>query len=134
VHGKIINLLLVLAVLTVLGVLALAVRIRPAADSVSILETAGMTCNGCVADIEKALQQRKGVAAVEVNVEGGWVVVGYDSKNITPESIVSTVSGLGFKSRVHDLLSIEQFKAMTGRNMGTKIKTIGCAGGCGDGG
>jgi copper chaperone CopZ len=132
VNGKYINLMLILAVLVVLGLLALAVRIRPMADHVAVLDTAGMTCSDCAADIETALQKKKGVAAVEVDVANGQVVVGYVSKSIEPESIVATVTGLGYQSRILDLLSIEQFRTRAGRSLGTKVTSIGCAGGCGN--
>jgi periplasmic mercuric ion binding protein len=130
--GKIINVVLVTAVVVLLGVVAFSIRIRPTADNVAVLRTAGMTCGGCSADIEKALQAQKGVASVEVDVTGGWVIVGYDSKKIKPEALVSTVSGAGFGSRVERLLSVEQFRTMTGRNPGGDEATkIGC--GCDDG-
>ena len=123
--GRIINVVLVAAVLALLGVFALSVRIRPTADSVAVLRTTGMTCGGCSANIEKVLQSKKGVASVEVDVAGGWVVVGYDSKKIKPEALAATVTGAGYGSRVEKLLSMEQFRAMTGRSPGGTMET-GC--------
>ena len=130
--GKIINIVLVLGVTLLLVVIAFSVRIRPAADNVAVLITAGMTCGSCAGKIEKALQAKKGVASVEVDVDGGWVIVGYDSKKVKPEKIASAVSGLGYWSKVAELLSVERFRKITGRDPGAKMKSIGCGGGCGN--
>ncbi|MCM2358489.1 MAG: heavy-metal-associated domain-containing protein [Geobacteraceae bacterium] len=130
--GKIINIVLVLAVVVLLSIFALAVRISPTADNVAVLRTAGMTCGSCANDIEKALQAEGGVASVEVDVDGGWVVVGYDSKKTGPDAIVSTVAGLGYRSKVAEQLSVEQFRKITGRNPGQGVtRKTGCGGGCG---
>ena len=130
--GKIINIVLVSTVVALLAVFAFSVRIRPTADSVAVLRTAGMTCSGCSANIEKALQAKRGVASVEVDVEGGWVFVAYDSKMTKQEELSSTVTSAGYGSRVERLLSVEQFRAMTGRYPGAgQIGKTGC--GCGDG-
>ncbi|HEY6009494.1 MAG TPA: heavy metal-associated domain-containing protein [Geobacteraceae bacterium] len=132
--GKIINIILVTAVVALLGVLAFAVRIKPTADNVAVLRTAGMTCGGCSTTIEKTLEAKRGVASVEVDVEGGWVIVGYDSKKIKPEVLASTVTGAGYGSRVAELLSVEQFRALTGRNPGEGMaRKNGCGGGCRNG-
>ena len=130
--GKIYNIVLVLTAIALLVVFAFSVRIRPAADNVAVLITAGMTCGSCAGKIEKALQAKEGVASVEVDADGGWVIVGYDSKKVKPEVIASTVSGLGYWSNVAELLRVERFRAITGRDPGAKMKSIGCGGGCGN--
>jgi periplasmic mercuric ion binding protein len=124
--GKILNFFLVIAAIAILAVLAFSVRIRPTADNVAVLRTSGMTCGGCGSKVEKALQAKAGVASVEVDVDGGRVVVGYDSKKIGPELLASTVAGAGYRSRVAELLSVEQFRAITGREPGGKYKSAGC--------
>ena len=88
--GKIINIVLILTAVLLLAVFAFAVRIRPAADHVAVLKTAGMTCGGCSTSIEKALQSARGVAAVEVDVGAGRVVVAYDSRAVKPEALAAT--------------------------------------------
>jgi len=130
--GKIINIVLVLTVTVLLVALAFSVRIKPTADNVAVLQTTGMTCGSCGSKIEKTLQAKEGVASVEVDVDGGWVFVGYDSKKVKPEVITYAVTGLGYWSKVAELLSVERFRAITGRDPGAKIKTIGCGGGCGN--
>lgn len=132
--GKIINIVLVLTAIALLGIFAFSVRIKPTADNVAVLKTAGMTCGSCSSNIEKALQGEKGVASVEVDVDGGWVVVAYDSKKTKPEVLASRVTGAGYWSRVAELLSIERFRAITGRNPGERMtRKAGCGGGCGAG-
>ena len=129
-RGKIINYVLVLAALALLGISALSVRIRPVADNVAILKTAGMTCGGCISAIDKALRGKAGVASVEVDLERGMVVVGYNSKKIGPDELAATVIGAGYGSRIDRLLTAPQFRSMTGRNPGEgRTGKTGC--GCG---
>jgi periplasmic mercuric ion binding protein len=126
--------LLVVAAITVLAVLALRVRMAATADSVAVLKTNGMTCGSCSSKITKALESLKGVAATEVDVEGGWVVVGYDTKTVKPEQLAEKVNGTGFGSNVHQVLTPEQFRQITGRNVGQNAASSkGCCGGKGGG-
>lgn len=129
-----INVVILIAAVTFLSVLAFYVRIGATADSVAILKTTGMTCGSCSSKITKALESLKGVAVTEVDVEGGWVVVGYDTKSLKPESLAEKVNGAGFGSKVHVVLTPEQFKQITGRDIGTKATpSSGCCGGKGGG-
>lgn len=129
--GKLVNRLLVVSVLILLGLLATVVRIRPAEDSVVVLKPTGMTCGGCAAAIEKALQKKRGVAAVEVDLSGGRVIVGYDSKKITSEALVAAVAEGGYESRIDGVMSIRQFRTKTGRDPGGGGAPSGCIWGCG---
>ena len=93
-----------------------------------------MTCGSCSSKITTALESLKGVAVTEVDVEGGWVVVGYDTKTVKPESLAVKVRGTGFGSSVHVVLTPEQFKQVTGRDIGKKAAAgAGCCGGKGGG-
>lgn len=127
----VVNGLIIISVITILSVLAIFVRIGATADSIAVLKTTGMTCGSCSSKITKALESLKGVAVTEVDVEGGWVVVGYDTKVVKPESLTEKVNGAGFGSKVHIVLSPEQFKQITGRDIGKKASTSGGCGGCG---
>ena len=127
VSGKVITTILVVTVLTILVLLAFRVRIGATADSVAVLKTTGMTCGSCSSRIMQALQSVQGVAATEVDVEGGWVIVGYDTKSVRPERLAEKVKGAGFGSDVHVLLTPEQFRQITGRAVG---KNAADPGGC----
>jgi len=126
--NNVVNSCLVLAVLAILGVCAFYVRIGATADSVVVLKTSGMTCGSCVAKVSKALQNERGVAATEVDLEGGWVIAGYDSKQVAPERLVRKVVATGFASKVQAVLTPAQFKKITGRDIGQQSGGSGCCG------
>jgi copper chaperone CopZ len=132
---KISTSLLVIAAITVLVVFALRVGSGVTADSVAVLQTKGMTCSSCSSKITKALESLKGIAASEVDVNGGWVIVGYDTKTVKPDALAEKVTSAGFDSKVHVILTLEQFKQITGRDIGAKAAQLsGCCGengGCG---
>ncbi len=128
--GKIINIILVAAAVALLALFAFSVRIRPTADNVAMLRTSGMTCGGCSATIEKGLRGKRGVASVEADVKTGMVVVGYDSKKTKPEDLAATVTKAGYESKVERVLTVEQFRTMTGKYPGQGETTkVSC--GCG---
>lgn len=128
--NKVVNTVVVFLVAVFLTVLAFHVRIGATADSVAVLKTAGMTCGSCSSKISKALEALSGVAATEVDVAGGWVIVGYDTKTIKPEELAEKVTKTGFGSSVHVVLTPEQFKQITGTNIGEKAApSKGCCGG-----
>ena len=128
---KVSTALLVITVMVFLVVLAFRVRIGATADSVAVLQTTGMTCGSCSNKITKALESLKGVAVTEVDVNGGWVIVGYDTKIVKPEVLAEKVSSAGFGSNVHLVLTPEQFKKLTGTDIGQKAAASGGCGGCG---
>jgi copper chaperone CopZ len=122
--------LLIIFTFVVLAVLALRVRIVATTDSITVLRTTGMTCGSCSSKITKMLELLRGVVVSEVDVEGGWVVVGYDTKTVKPEALAEKVSSTGFSSNVHMVLSPEQFKKITGRDISVKATpSSGCCGG-----
>ncbi|NVN93294.1 MAG: heavy-metal-associated domain-containing protein [Desulfuromonadales bacterium] len=130
------TLLVVFGVVTVLALLALRIRVGVTADAVAVLKTTGMTCGSCSSTITKVLESLKGVAVTEVDVEGGWVVVGYDTKTVKPEVLAKKVNDAGFASAVHLVLTPEQFNKITGRSVGQNTTSSkGCcgkrSGGCG---
>lgn len=132
--SNIATILVLASVLVLLSVLGLFVRVGVSADSVAVLKTTGMTCGSCSDTISKTLENVQGVAVTEVDVEGGWVVVGYDTKSVQPDTLAAQVNRAGFASNVHQVLTPEQFRQITGRNIGTKATaTPGCCGGKGGG-
>lgn len=129
--NNIVNVVILVAAVTLLSVFGFYVRVGATTDSVAVLRTTGMTCGSCSSKITKALETLKGVAVAEVDVEGGWVVVGYDTKSVKPETLAEKVNGAGFVSNVHQVLTPEQFKKVTGREIGKNAAPSGGCGGCG---
>ncbi|MBP1728001.1 MAG: Heavy metal transport/detoxification protein [Deltaproteobacteria bacterium] len=125
--------MLVVAAVSIVAVLALYVRVGATADKIAVISTGGMTCENCAGTIRKALEREKGVAATEVDVAGGWVVVGFDSKMTRPDILADKVSATGFTAALHSLLSPEQFRQRTGRDIGNDRGASGCCGSKGGG-
>ena len=126
-----INITLIIGAIVLLSLLALSVRVGSTADSVAVLKTDGMTCGACSKTVSDVLQSVKGVTVTEVDIEKGLVVVGYDTKTVTPEKLSEKVTGAGFVCGVHQVLTPEQFRQATGRDIG---KTAAAASCCGKGG
>jgi copper chaperone CopZ len=120
--------------LALIAVLAQHVRIGATADTVAVIRTGGMTCESCAGKISRALQREPGVAATEVDIAGGWVVVGFDSKKTRPDILAQTVTAAGFSTGSHSLLTPEKFRQLTGRDVGMNDTNAGgCCGGKGGG-
>ena len=125
-----INLTIVSATVCLLAVLAFRVQTGNTADSVAVLKTSGMTCGGCADTITSALKKQSGVAVAEVDVANGLVVVGYDTKKVTPTDLEQTVSGSGYASSVARVMPPEEFRRLAGRNVGQEAgRGQGCCGG-----
>lgn len=125
--------LLVLVAVAMLVLLAFRVSIGATANSVAVLRTTGMTCGSCSSKITKALESLKGVAVTEVDVNGGWVFVGYDTAGVKSEALAEKVKETGYYSQVVEVVTPERFKQVTGRNIGQKAAASGGCGGCGSG-
>ncbi len=124
---RIINMVLLLAAAVVVAICAFSVRLEAAADAVAVLKTNGMTCGSCAGRIESVLKEKAGVASVQVDVDGGRVVVAYDSKVAKPEALAESVTGIGYGSSILQTLSSEEYKALTGNGGASAAKTGGCA-------
>lgn len=129
-----INIILILVAVTMLVMLAFRVRAGASADSIAVFRTTGMTCGSCSDKITKVLAREKGVAVTEVDVAGGWVVVGYDTKSVKPEILAAKIVGAGFGSKVQTVLTPEQFKQLMGREIGKSASAAAGCGGCGPNG
>ena len=64
------------------------------------LAVSGMTCDKCVRLIEWTLQPMEGVLAVKVSLAHEQAFVVFDPSQKTPEQIASTVTDVGYQSRV----------------------------------
>ncbi|ORX91573.1 heavy metal translocatin [Basidiobolus meristosporus CBS 931.73] len=58
----------------------------------------GMSCASCVASIERALKEQKGVVSITVSLLSERADVRYDSDVIDIDQIASIVSGIGFEA------------------------------------
>ncbi|WP_298272376.1 heavy-metal-associated domain-containing protein [Geobacter sp.] len=133
-NRKWINATLVIAACLVVGIFAFSVRLEASPDAVAVLRTQGMTCGSCAARIENALKAQEGIASVQVNVDAGRVVVGFDSKRIRPETIAERVTGTGYGTSILQVVTPEQYKTMTGQSLVVSRPGGGCGGGCCDAG
>lgn len=132
--SKIMNTALILTAILFLAVLAVRVRAGTTADSVAVLKTSGMTCGSCADRIGKALRGVKGVASTQVDLDGGRVIVGYDTKTVKPETLAENVKKAGFDSTVQQVVTPEQYRQITGRDVGASdVGRPRCCGGCGAG-
>lgn len=115
---NIINISLGVVAVLVLVVFAFFVNVSSAAESVAVLRTFGMTCGSCSEKIVNALQKEEGVASVAVDVEGGQVVVNFDPKKVAPERLAAKVTATGYGSSVLNVLTKEEYRALTGKTPG----------------
>lgn len=56
----------------------------------------GMTCNGCTASVQKALQAQAGVHSISVSLEDGLAGVGYDETLVTVQQLLEAIDEAGF--------------------------------------
>ena len=61
-----------------------------------VFPVTGMTCNGCVASVERALAKQSGVQAAKASLERAEVNVTFDPAAITPDRLKDTVRKAGF--------------------------------------
>ena len=129
---NIINISLIVITTAFLTLLALRVRAGATVDSVAVLKTAGMTCKSCADRINIALQGIKGVAATEVDLAHGRVIIGYDTKVVKPETLSKNVRNAGFDSTVQEVVTPERYRRITGRDIDTSgAARPGCCNWCG---
>lgn len=64
------------------------------------LSVTGMTCDHCVAKVEKALQDVDGVWGVFVERDVGTADVDYDDTKAGPEALTAAVKAAGYEATV----------------------------------
>jgi copper chaperone len=64
------------------------------------LQVEGMTCDHCVAAVEKALKSQQGVRDAKVRLEGGAAEVEYEEGTVAPEQLIAAVEEEGYRARV----------------------------------
>ena len=60
------------------------------------LKVGGMTCNGCVNAVGKALRDLPGVQDAEVNLAAGRAEVTYDPARTSTEAMIAAVGQAGY--------------------------------------
>ena len=120
------------AVVALLIYMSFHVNTASAATAVAVLKTSGMTCGSCSEKITGALKTVKGVSHTEVDLGNGYVIVGFDTTTTSPDRLAETVSKVGYGSTVNTVLSPEQYRKMTGKDLGQTAQAGG--GCCGSGG
>ena len=73
-------------------------RSKNMAEQVIILDVQGMMCQKCVAHVKKALENTKGVKAVEVDLDNHTATVTYAGKK--PEDLVKNVTEEGYPAKI----------------------------------
>ncbi len=56
----------------------------------------GMTCQGCVASVTRALKAVSGVTDVTVSLDDKCATIQYDSAQVTPDTLVGAIEDAGF--------------------------------------
>lgn len=128
-RNNIFNISLIVITAALLTLLALRVRAGATVDSVAVLKTTGMTCKSCANRVCAALQGIKGVASTEVDLEGGKVIVGYDTRAVRPETLTASIKKSGFDSTIQEVVTPEQYRQIAGKGVGAN--GAGRPGGCG---
>ena len=92
------------------------------------MEIEGMTCTGCENSIRTALKELPGVIHVgEVSYKEGRAYVMVDHEKATDKTLVSTVSGKGYKAQIIPAVATS---GATGATTKVDSKAMGCSKSC----
>jgi copper chaperone len=61
------------------------------------IKVGGMTCQGCVASLKRALNALDGVGAVDVSLERGEAKVEYQPGRVNSSTLRSTIEDAGYE-------------------------------------
>ncbi len=75
---------------------AAAAAVHDAEGSKATFKVDGMSCGNCSAKVVTALEGIDGVTAAAVDYQTGEALVAYDAEKITPEVLLTTITGVGF--------------------------------------
>lgn len=67
------------------------------------LRVTGMSCEHCVAAVERALLRTRGVISAVVNLKDARATVQYDGAVATPEAMIDAVTEAGYEASVLEL-------------------------------
>ena len=68
----------------------------------------GMTCGGCTASVQRALNKLDGISHAEVSLSQGVATVVIDPAKVTPTQIVSAITHLGYPTRARPAVHTDQ--------------------------
>jgi Cu+-exporting ATPase len=80
------------------------------AEQQATIEIQGMTCAGCVANVERALSRAAGVTEAAVNLATGSASVRYDDSATDPEGLARVISAAGYAARAASAEESEEDK------------------------
>jgi len=129
-RSRMITTMIACSVVVLLAYISFHVRSATAATAVAVLKTSGMTCGSCSEKISDALKNVKGVTHTEVDLGGGYVIIGFDDALTSPESLAQQVSKTGYNSTVQKVLTPAQFREISGRELGRLARADGGCGCC----
>ncbi len=66
------------------------------------IAVSGMTCQHCVARVEKALQAVNGILGVYVDLTDGAAEVDFDEGTVSIDEIVAAVKSSGYEAELSD--------------------------------
>ncbi|MBM3499982.1 MAG: copper-translocating P-type ATPase [Armatimonadetes bacterium] len=69
------------------------------AEQRAVIEIRGMTCAGCVGNVERALGRTAGVLEAAVNLAAGSATVRFDAEATSPEALAGVISAAGYAAR-----------------------------------
>ncbi|MBQ9620293.1 MAG: heavy-metal-associated domain-containing protein [Neisseriaceae bacterium] len=61
-----------------------------------VLDIGGMTCCGCVKNVQKVLDNHAGVLKADVDLSSGVATVDFDDKQTQEKSIIEAIESIGF--------------------------------------
>lgn len=77
----------------------LSTQVATAISTVT-LKVEGMTCASCSVGVRASLKKLEGVRDARVSVEERHAIVEYEAAKVTPQQMLETVSGLGYRASV----------------------------------
>ena len=85
---------------TALIILLMSVSLVFAAEEKVVIGIEGMTCNGCVTAITKALNDVDGVKSADVTLQPQSATVIFESKKASNDKLIQAITALGYKASI----------------------------------
>ena len=80
------------------GLRELPIVTKPSSPGAIRIRVTGMTCTGCAAGIQRALEARQDVTSASVSFTAGTAEV--EGRDLQPKSVIATVEGRGFHAEL----------------------------------